>query len=161
MIQRIQTVFLVLSAIAIGAMAFFPIANFTNAPGVKGATSYYIFTIFEISDGAGGSPFGFWFTLPLLVIPAAIAVLSIVAVFLYKNRAEQIRLTQTGIFLNILLVVGIMFFYIERIETITQSTASYEYVGIYLPLISLVFLVLAHRFIRRDEKLVRSLDRLR
>lgn len=161
MVQRIQTLFLILSAIALVALAFFPIANFTNAPGVEGATAYYIFTIFEISDGVGGSPFSFWFTLPLIVIPAAIAILSIVAVFLYKNRPEQIRLTQTGIFLNILLVVGILFFYIERIESVTQTTANYEYVGIYLPLISLVFLVLAHRFIRRDEKLVRSIDRLR
>lgn len=161
MIQRIQTIFLFLSAAAIVLMAFFPIANFANAATTGSATSYFIFDIFKVSNEAGPDPFSFWFNLPLIIVAAAIALISIVTIFLYKNRPVQMKLTQTGIFLNIILIVGILFFYVERIEKQTDTMANYEYIGIYLPLISLVFLVLALRFIKKDEKMVRSIERLR
>ena len=161
MIQRIQTIFLFLSGVAIILMAFFPIASFTDAATTGSTTTYLIFDVFKVSNEAGPDPFPYWFNLPLIIVTAAIAILSLVTIFLYKNRPLQMKLTQTGIFLNIILIVGILFFYVERIEKQTGTMANYEYLGIYLPLISLVFLVLALRFIKKDEKIVRSFDRLR
>lgn len=161
MIQRVQTIFLFLSGIAIILMAFFPIAVFTDAAAAETNTKYMIFTIFEVSNEVGPNPFSFWFNLPILIFVAAIAVISITAIFLYKKRPLQMKLTQIGIFLNILLVMGILFFYIDQIEQVTGTMANYQDIGIYLPLISLVFLILANRFIRKDEKMVRSVDRLR
>jgi len=161
MIQRVQTLFLFLATVAIILLAFFPIANFTNAATADSNTAYLIFYVFEISNEAGPDPFSFWFILPLIVVSAGVAIISLITVFLYKNRPLQIKLSQTSIFLNVILIVSLLFFYIDRIESETQTMANYEYIGIYLPLISLVFLVLALRFIKKDEKMVRSLDRLR
>ncbi|MCF8232689.1 MAG: DUF4293 domain-containing protein [Bacteroidales bacterium] len=161
MIQRVQTIFLFLSGVAIILMAFFPIAVFTDAVSAEANTKYMVFTVFEVSNEVGPDPFSLWFNLPLILLVAAVAVISIATIFLYKNRPLQMKMTQTGIFLNIIMVVGILFFYIDQIEKVTGTMAHYDDIGIYLPLISLVFLILANRFIRKDEKRVRSVDRLR
>jgi len=64
-----------------------------------------------------------------------------------------------GIFLNIILVAGVFLNYPKLfIDTKIDIEPG---LGTYFPLISLVFLVLAYRFILKDEKLVKSADRLR
>ncbi|MEA3504551.1 MAG: DUF4293 family protein, partial [Bacteroidota bacterium] len=74
----------------------------------------------------------------------------------------QIKLSQIGIFLNILLIIGILFYYIPAIEDTANVAPDYKGAyGIYTPLISLLGLVLANRFIKKDEKLVNSSERLR
>jgi ABC-type polysaccharide transport system permease subunit len=58
--------------------------------------------------------------------------------------------------------MGIFFFYIPMIEKKISIVPDYSKAfGIYLPLVALVFLIMANRAIKRDDKLVRSADRLR
>ena len=72
------------------------------------------------------------------------------------------RLVRIGIFLEIIFIGLIFFVYANIIDKNFSVKPDYlgEY-GIYFPLATLVFLILANQFIGKDEKLVRSIDRLR
>jgi protein-S-isoprenylcysteine O-methyltransferase Ste14 len=100
--------------------------------------------------------------LPLIFVTAGIALLTVFAIFQYKNRPFQIKLTNIGVLSSIVLIMGIFFFYIPMIEKKISIVPDYSKAfGIYLPLVALVFLIMANRAIKRDDKLVRSADRLR
>jgi hypothetical protein len=158
MIQRIQTVFLFLAFLAAVLLFFFPLA------GIYSGTVAYKFYIYGMKNMVPGedSVISFMTTFPLLLINAVIGVLSVSAVFLYKNRVTQMRIVRIAILLQIVMIALVFFVYAKIIETTLFSSPDYlEETGIYFPLISLVFLILANRSIMKDEKLVRSVDRLR
>jgi hypothetical protein len=158
MIQRIQTVYLSLTAIAIALLFAFPLAQFLSGNGA------YIFSVTGLKNMVPGEPpaFNTLIFLPMILVSAAVGILSVFTIFQYKNRALQIRLTSVGVLSLIALIMGIFFLYIPMIEKTTGIIPDYSKAfGIYLPLVALVFLVLANRAIKRDDKLVRSADRLR
>ena len=162
MIQRIQTIFLFLAAITGGLMFFFPVATYLQDILSDAPTGNYILYITGLKsmDPDPKLTTTFLFSVPLWLIAGISVFLSIITIFLYKKRYVQMRLVAFNILLNIVLVVLIFLFYISRIEELTGNTPSYE-VGAFLPLVSLVLLVVANRYIRKDEALVKSADRLR
>jgi hypothetical protein len=158
MIQRIQTVFLFLAILAAIALFFYPIA------GIYSDTVAYKFYVYELKNMVPGetSMFSFMTTFPLLLLNILVAAISLVCIFLYKNRVLQARLVRFAILFNIILIGLIFFVYARIIETNFLVSPDYlDEAGVYFPLISLIFLILANRYILKDEKLVRSVDRLR
>ncbi len=158
MIQRIQSLFLVLAMVALILLSVFPMAMFYSQTGV------YELNVFGLESLTPGNeiPFVWWFFIPLPALAGIVLILDLIALLSFKKRTRQITLTHAAIFLNIVFVVGLMFYYIPAIEENTTTTVNYrDSLGIYLPLISLVFTLLAQRYIKKDEKLVRSVDRLR
>jgi hypothetical protein len=94
-----------------------------------------------------------------------VAVLSIIIIFLYKNRPLQIKLCYVILILLILPYITV-FLYILQIWTSPFLGTIGKWKGaivavLVLPLIAGLFDILAIRAIKKDEKLVRSLDRLR
>ena len=88
-------------------------------------------------------------------------LLSIVAIFLFNNRPLQAKLSYLAIVFSILLpLVAFLLLFNEQTFT-TQSDKIDDAFGLYLPFISLIFSILAARFIGKDESTVRSMDRLR
>jgi hypothetical protein len=72
------------------------------------------------------------------------------------------KVVRIAILLQIVLIALIFFVYAKIIETNLSASPDYlDETGIYFTLVSLVFLILANRSIMKDEKLVRSVDRLR
>ncbi len=145
MIQRIQTLFLLLAALAFIALFQFPFAvsDVANA-GFLADKDFDVYdnTILIILAGLGG-------------------LIALVAIFLYKNRPLQVRLSYLTIIIGILLiVVAVVLFYNEAYKIFETSKIS-DSLGLYMPVLSLIFGFLAARFINKDEKLVRSADRLR
>lgn len=162
MIQRMQSVYLFLVFVVFVLMAFFPIAQelAMESPN-QNQYSLYVYKFYYALKGSGIPPVtNFVITLPMLVVSCIIALMAIITIFLYKRRLAQMNMVKTMVFLNILLVVGIFFWYSDIIEKRTELLPSYD-IGAYLPLISLVFLILAFRGIRKDERMVRAADRLR
>jgi hypothetical protein len=158
MIQRIQTVFLILAFLAAVTLFFFPIA------GIYSTTATYKFYVYGFKNMVPGeaSIFTFMTTLPLLLLNILVAVLALVCIFLYKNRISQAKVVRMAILLNIILIALVFFVYAGIIEKNLATSPDYlEEAGIYFPLISLIFMILANRSIMKDEKLVRSVDRLR
>ena len=136
MIQRIQTLWLLLAA----ACAF---------AGFK--FSYYSGT--KINDTALHE-LNATSTLLLMITTIAVGVLALITIFLYKKRQLQLRLCVLGILLEAVLI----FLYYR--ETTTFTLGTYSLTSILHSIIVLAF-VLAARGINKDEKLIKTSDRLR
>jgi len=149
MLQRIQSLYLLLSAICIAFMLKFPFANFGDqvifdAWGVTNESNLVLHQLFDF---------------PAYSIIGAVLILSLVLIFLFKNRKLQITLCR----LNYLLILGLivlLYMNIDKLKEGLQMENTFE-VGLYLPVVALAFNFLANRAIKKDEDLVRSLDRLR
>jgi len=108
------------------------------------------------------SAFSFMTVLPLFLLNILAGILSLISIFLYRNRVMQMKLVRLAIFLDVILIALIFFIYGQIVERTLGVSPNYlDEIGVYFPLIMLVFLLLANRFIIRDERLVRSADRLR
>ncbi|HEU4495479.1 MAG TPA: DUF4293 domain-containing protein, partial [Flavobacterium sp.] len=84
------------------------------------------------------------------------ALLSFLTIFLFKNRKLQFVLCRLNIILNLILL-GL---FIYRSLSISGGVATPEKgIGMFLPIFSIVFLVLANKAIKKDEDLVKSADR--
>ncbi len=156
MIQRIQTLFLILVILLGITMFFFPLASFVSD------LHYFKLYVYQLKNMVPGSEisFGFSTILPLLLINVAIIVISAYTIFKYKNRILQVKLVRFCMLLTMFMIVGIFFLYPQLIEKHVSGTTEFGF-SAYLPLISLLLLYLANRYILRDERLVRSIDRLR
>jgi hypothetical protein len=158
MLQRIQTVYLAIVALACILIFFFPLANYYNE--LQGNYKFFIYGI-KSMDPEPKVLFSTYFTIPLIFLVVASFIFTVSTILLYKNRPLQIRMCTFNVLANIVLIMVIFFFYATKIKTLTMTEPEYNYTGMALPLVSLLFLVLANKAIKRDEALVRSTDRLR
>ena len=145
MIQRIQTIFLLLSGLGFLSLFKVPFAiSDQPIPVLLGDQ------IYNIQDS------------PILMGLAILGgIISVGAVFLFNNRSLQLKLSYVAIVISILLpLVAFLLIYNERTLNIS-GTAIHDQFGLYIPFICLVLSILAARFIKKDENTVRSMDRLR
>lgn len=158
MIQRIQTLFLSVVAVACILLFFFPLAGYFDE--TRG--NFLLFIRGVEYQNMMEPPFFlyFWKTFPLLLLVCISLIINIISIFSYKKRSLQLLLVNITFLLQIILIGVIFLFYTGHFEKIFNVVPSYQF-GIFLPLISLIFLILANRSIRKDEILVRSADRLR
>ncbi|MEM8907665.1 MAG: DUF4293 domain-containing protein [Bacteroidota bacterium] len=146
MIQRIQTLFLLLAAAAAFALFAFPFAS--TAQAVE-SSAMFADGLYDISDSLG-----------LQILFCLAGILAFVSMLLFKNRKTQLLVSRMAIVANVIgLVLAIMLFVRDR-DTLGPANPD-DGLGLYLPILFLVFVLLAIRFINKDEKLVRSMDRLR
>lgn len=87
------------------------------------------------------------------------AVISVVAIILFKNRGKQMRLCNWAVFV-------ILIYYIARYSCIISISNKFDYtfnvnVSDFFPLITLVLIVMARVAINKDDKLVKAADRIR
>ena len=146
MIQRIQTVFLVLAFLTFIAIFQFPFAvSEVQSAGFLADMDYDVFD----------SEF-------LIVLTGLGGLTALIAIFLFKNRVIQLKLSYLIIVFSVLLlVVAVVLFYNEAKNLIENKGEISDSIALYMPFLSMIFAVLAARFIGRDEKTVRSMDRLR
>jgi hypothetical protein len=142
MIQRIQTLWLIIVAIT----AF--------------ATSQLTLYIGEEVNKTE-LPFKLAGNLLLAITIILLGILALICLFLYKNRKLQFKISVFGVILS----VGFLFLEYYVVENIFKpnhsiQTGSYQ-IGALLPLVMVVFFFLAARGIYKDERLIKSMDRLR
>ena len=136
MLQRIQTVYLLISALIIwGLYLWFPI--------IKSESGLIIISNNE----------------PMVVgLIFGSILLTLLSIFNFKKRQLQFVINRLSIILNFLLL-GV---FVYRSLTLSGETlVSEKGIGVLLPIISIVFLVMANKAIKKDEDLVKSVDRLR
>ena len=136
MLQRIQTVYLIISALIMGALYYW-------FPLIMDETGIVIIVKNEL--------------LFLGLIFGSI-VLTIISILNFKKRQLQFVLNRLSIILNFVLL-GI--FVYRSLILAGETLVSEKGIGVLLPVISIVFLVLANKAIKKDEDLVKSVDRLR
>ncbi len=146
MIQRIQTIYLLLVIALITQVFFFPFLIFFNE------TESISFNAFEISNGE--------YLLPLGILFGTIILLAFISIFLYKKRILQARITVINIFLLLGSIGLVAYFGWEMKNTLTEHQIQYNFPCIFPP-IAIIFNFLALRGIRKDEALVRSANRIR
>lgn len=156
MIQRIQTLFLILSIILNIIAFFFPFVTFISE------YNYYELSVLHLENLTPNteSIFSGMITYPIIGLLIFSIALSIFTILKYKNRKQQMKFNKLNIFVLIILIAGILFGYTNYIEKEIEAVSTFE-MGAYFPLASLLFLLLANRFIIKDEKIIRSADRLR
>ncbi|NER10632.1 protein of unknown function [Muriicola jejuensis] len=86
------------------------------------------------------------------------AVLAALAIFKYKDRKNQFVLNRFNMIVNLFLLG---FFVYRSLNLSGETQVSEKGIGMLIPVFSIVLLVLANRAIKRDEDLVKSVDRLR
>jgi len=156
MIQRKQTVFLLLVIIASAVSFFFPLADFI------GAKESIVLFVQKAHSLVPDSAFNknVYFSLPLLSATGFVVLFSLITIFLYKRRKTQMQIIKVCILVEIAFIGLFFLYYVDFLQKLTGGTAEYK-TAVFMPLISLVFLVLAYRGVLQDEKLIRSADRLR
>ncbi|GAB2945723.1 hypothetical protein GCM10027048_08480 [Hymenobacter coalescens] len=100
-------------------------------------------------------------TYAIAVLAAASALVALAEIFQYKKRMTQLILGSVNMLL-ISATIGASFYYSSVGEQMLNVKMHGDFeAGFYLPTLALLLNLLANRFIRRDERLVRSMDRLR
>jgi len=154
MIQRIQTVYLLIAEMLIAALFFVP---FADIAGKEGST--YRFDISGIYLSGVQNPEILYSSLPLVILCALSLILILVAIFRFKNRIVQMRISMINIFL-MFGISGLIYYYVWSGAKTLMGIYSFN-IYLVFPLIAAVFIYLAKRAINKDELLVRSIDRIR
>ena len=155
MIQRIQSAYLLLTSLL---SALFLTGNILTLKRESGPNIMMnIMDAWQVS-GAGGSEI-IQNQTPALIILVLIILLSIITIFFYKKRKLQMKLSLCVIVL-IIAFIGIVLLYTISVINKLQATIIPGY-KMFVPVLMLLSVILAYRGIRRDERLVKSYDRLR
>lgn len=160
MIQRIQSVFLLLVAISLALFMILPI--WIKVDMETGAFyKTFAFFLVHVSEN-GADPTYDWFPYDVSGTLAALGMaLSFIEIFSYRNRLTQIKIGAANS-LVIVIALGMMvyFTYTDQKSIMPDIQGIYQ-LGLFMPAAALIFNSLANRFIRKDEALVRSVDRIR
>ncbi len=162
MIQRIQSLYLLVAMTALSLLFFFPLAevklnSMMSLPIELGGIQDDLMEGIRVGQ--------YWFlgftVLSLLIFSGMIFIL-----FSYKNRVRQMRFGKV-VSLLLVLLTGLLLLGLDQVASAmhpahdgNEPIIFYHWV-VYMPIVSLVFMTLAIRGIRKDELLVRASDRLR
>lgn len=144
MLQRIQTVYLIAAALISGLLSFW-------VPFWRDASGEMLFLMDLIQMEAV-----YDHSVPMLFMLSAF--ISVVSIFLFKRRRRQIISNRINIVINFLLL-GIIVYRLLNLPG--EMNISEKGIGVFMPLLIIVLLALANKAIIKDEKLVKSVDRLR
>lgn len=149
MIQRVQTLFLFGITILSSLLIFIPFKEYREAD------SSYLLCLMPGCLSTMVKPFIY---VPM-VLNFVILALSLFTIFKYKNRKQQMKFSQLLMVLSALLIGSL--FVMDFIKgSSTTMVADYK-IASFFPIINAVLAFLARMFIKKDEELVRSADRIR
>ncbi|WP_339654177.1 DUF4293 domain-containing protein [Flavobacterium frigidarium] len=137
MIQRIQTIYLLLAFVATAVLPF-------------------VFPLWKLDNG---QDFYFMLDQVYIVLFGLSTAMTAITIISYKKRQNQFVLGRLNIILNLILLG--LFVYRSLNLSGETATVSEKGIGMFLPILTIVLLVLANKAIKKDEDLVKSVDRLR
>lgn len=137
MLQRIQTVYLILTFVITGVLMFF-------------------IPLWSLN----GKPFYFMQDQVYTVVLGLSTMLTIISIISFKKRQNQFVMNRLNIILNLILL-GLFVYRSLNLSGGTATATPEKGIGMFLPIVAIVLLVLANKAIKKDEDLVKSVDRLR
>lgn len=135
MLQRIQSVFLLFAIICSGVLPF-------------------VFYLWKIN----GQPVFFMSTMIYSILLGLSTSLGLLSLVSFKKRQQQFVMNRLNMILNLILL-GL--FVYRTLSVSGGATAPEKGIGMFLPIVTIFLLVFANRAIKKDEDLVKSVDRLR
>ena len=131
MIQRIQSIYLLVAAIAMTLISFkVPVYNLNE-------------TMFMAQDDT-----------KMFILTIVGAIFSLLGLFMFKNRKFQMKLIRLTVLIEIIIGVR-LFMLFNKFEVVLNNTL------LFLMAFSLIALIMAYRGVKKDDDLVRSVDRIR
>ncbi|MDM1049557.1 DUF4293 domain-containing protein [Sphingobacterium hotanense] len=157
MIQRIQTVWLLLSSLVLFALFLFPYVSYIDLVGL--GKNIYVSGVYSSVNNVATKESSF---LLMTIATVVLALIPLFIIFKYKNRKTQLSLILVQVILICLFAIW-MFISANNILTLINQSIGANNIGIgfFLLPVSILFLGLAIRGIRNDNKLIKSADRLR
>jgi hypothetical protein len=158
--QRIQTLFLAIAIISLIATIFFPVWVYVDPAGKSYALYPLHYTITNpAADGQAEVRNTSYYPYSIMATLAiAAATIALIEIGRYRNRVLQMKLGA----LNSLFMAGTIGAAVYFSNGFVKSFQGGNYgLGLWLPGVAVICNLLANRFIRRDEKLVRNSERLR
>ena len=156
MIQRIQTIFLVLVVILGIVSSFLPILGFSGYEADFIMNHYKTIAVEDATIISKNMGVG--------VLQGIVLLVAIATIFLYKKRSLQMKLGKLNLLLITAQITAIVLYSDVVKEAIGPNVedvlVSFK-IGAIIPVLSLILTYLAIRFIKKDDALVRSADRLR
>ena len=137
MLQRVQTIYLIIAFVIMGILPF-------------------VFPLWKFADG---KEFYFMSKMVYQILFGLSTTLIVLSIITFKKRQQQFVYNRLNMILNLILL-GL---FVYRSLNLSGETpvVSEKGIGMFLPIISIVMLVLANKAIKKDEDLVKSVDRLR
>ena len=154
MIQRIQSLYLLIATALMSLTLFTPIATFVVDSG-----DVFNLTAFNL-EGNQDSQSTLWMGIVLVLA----TILPLITIFLFKNRMLQVRLCAVEIVLLLgCLVFEAIYFWLSGANALEGLGVEHRHFGwaAIMPVVALVFVALAARATFKDEVAVRSFDRIR
>jgi uncharacterized protein YbbC (DUF1343 family) len=152
--QRKQTVFLGIAALSLIAMIFFPIWRGQSETGLHSLFPLH----YTVKNGETANTFYFPYSITAMLAIAA-ATVCITSITSFSNRMLQLKL---GL-LNSVLMAGSMVAAVYMATNLikTQQVAGTYGYALFMPIVAIICNMIANRFIKKDEKLVKDSDRIR
>jgi hypothetical protein len=156
MLQRIQSIYLLLASLAIFALFLFPLAH--NVYVDSKPISIMVTGTYQDVNGQQQLIEHF---VALTAVTAIVGILPLIIIFLYKNRKQQIALCYSAV----LVIIGYSFWIAQAAKAVTGGGVTLQFnnfgIGLFLCPLAILLFILAIKGIQRDEKLIKSADRLR
>jgi len=150
MIQRVQTIYLFIVGILMLLTAFLPVMEVVEADGL----SSHKLSLLSL----GAYSFLPAFVSPVLSVLAG--VMAIIAVFFYKKRTLQMNFCSWILALTIVLYATVFYSYVT-VSGMDENTTYIPELAFLFPLLTIILACMAIAGIRKDQKIVSSLDRIR
>lgn len=178
MIQRKQTLFLIIAICAMVLCFTFPVARYSAMSSLQVPVTSELnliakdvafnpeqmLTLEPIELGQKGF-FNAW---PLLLVASLVIAVSLVSIFLFKKRNVQMKVVSFGFLLSVLYIVLVFAWAVDACmgklpfdNMGCPDVNSHFGMGAFAPILAAVMLFLAQRAIKKDEEMVRAADRLR
>jgi len=144
MIQRIQSIYMFLAAICFAALWLPSLVLLkTENPG----EAYFSDSVFYANE-----------SMLILIGSGVSAIMALISVFLYKERGMQIIVAAVSSLMHLLFCIGACFYNFFKYQKLAEFIPAN---GMYFSMAGIILVWLAVRAIRRDQDLVKSMDRLR
>lgn len=140
MLQRIQTIYLTASLICTGLLFYFPFWSSEETTGL-------------VTFGAGSH-------IMLFLLASLLGIIQLISIFLYRNRKLQLTFCWIGLLMAMSNISIVLILYIQENQGFTNFSSGIQ-IGAILPILIILMKYLAIRNIRKDEDLIRSMNRLR
>ena len=136
MIQRVQSIYLFIALVITGVLPF----------------------IFHLWKFENGDLFYFMSNVLYTILFGLSTSLSLLSILSFKKRQNQFVMNRLNMILNLILL-GL--FVYRTLNVSGETLVSEKGIGMFLPIVAILLLALANRAIKKDEDLVKSVDRLR
>lgn len=155
MLQRIQTVYLLAATVLMSLMLFLPLAEIAS----ESADIYEVLSKGWYITGGESAELAMT-TWPVFILVLFLTLVPLINIFLFKKRKLQIRICIYSIILAFGLIGLIYYYFVIGIRPLDDPAYALSFPMV-LPAIFIILIYLGFRGIRKDEILVRSLDRIR